>query len=380
MKTWTPRAASFASVVTGFALAASGLAVSTQGAKLKGGDTATGDALGLVVAISGSTVVAGAQGHAGHGAAYVFTKSGSSWHEQAELKGSDTVAGDSFGYSVGVSGSTIVVGAPNHHGGGVTGAAYIFTRSGKKWTQQFEDRASNAGDAVAIDGTTIAIGNAKSAGGRIGSVDIYVKSGTSWIHQATLKSGVLNDSFGTSISLSGNELAVGANARGSAIGHVYVYGRAGTTWHHQATLTGSNTTSADDFAQSIAISGTTIIAGAPLHSNGNGAAYVFVKSMSGWSQQAKLTESSPSAGDMFGWAVGLSGNEAIAGAYQRGGTGAAFTFLRSGTAWSHDKTDQASGSVIGDEVGWSVAQSTSTSVVGAPSASNGAGAAYIFTG
>ena len=380
MKMQKSSAASFASVVAGFVVAASGIAVSTQVARLDGRDTATGDALGFVVSVSGSTAVTGAQTHAGHGAAYVFTKSGSSWHEQTELKGSDTVAGDLFGYSVGVFGSTIVVGAPNHHGGGVTGAAYIFTSSGPKWVQQFEDRAGNAGRAVAINGTTVAIGNAKSAGTGIGSVDIYVKSGNSWTHQAMLKSGVPNDGFGTSVSVSGNQLAVGANAGGSAVGHVYVYGRSGATWHHQATLTGSDTASLDDFAQSVAISGNTVVAGAPLHSNGDGAAYVFMTRAGGWSQQAKLTESSPIAGDMFGWAVGLSGNEAIAGAYQRGGTGAAFTFLRKGTAWSHDKTEQASGSVIGDEVGWSVALSASTSVVGAPSASNGAGAAYIFMG
>lgn len=379
MNKQTPSAVSFASAVAGFALAVSGIVV-PPAAKLAAGDTATGDAFGLAVAVSGSTAVAGAQSHAGHGAVYVFTKSGSSWHKRAELKGSDTAAGDSFGYSVAVSGSTIVVGAPNHHGGGVTGAAYIFTQSGMKWTQRLEVHADSAGDAVAVDGTTVAIGNAKSAGTGIGSVEIFVKSGTSWTHQATLKSAVLNDGFGNAISLSGNELAVAANASGSAIGHVYVYDRAGTTWRHQATLTGSDTAPSDDFAQSVGISGATIIAGAPLRANGDGAAYVFVKGTRGWSQQAKLTESSPTAGDMFGWAVGLSGSEAIAGAYQRGGTGAAFTFLRSGTVWSHDKIEQASGSVIGDEVGWSVAQSASTSVVGAPSASNGAGAAYIFTG
>ena len=380
MKLQTPSAASLASVVAGFALVSSGIAVTTQVARLAGPDTTTGDALGFVVAASGSTVVAGAQGHAGHGAAYIFAKSGSLWHEQAELKGSGTTTGDLFGASIGVSGSTIVVGAPNHHGGGVIGAAYVFTRTGKKWTQRFEDHAIGAGDAVAVDGTTVAIGNAKSSGTGIGSVDIYVESGKSWTHQATLKSGVLNDGFGTSISLSGNELAVGANAGGSAIGHVYVYGRSGTTWLRQAILRGANTASTDDFAQSVAISGSTIIAGAPLRSSGDGAAYVFVKGVAGWSQQAQLTASSPVASDMFGWSVGISGNEAIAGAYQRGGTGGAFTFLRSGTAWSHDKTEQASGSVIGDEVGWSVAQSASTSIVGAPSASNGAGAAYIFVG
>jgi len=376
----TPRAASFASAVAVIALAVSGTVVSTQAAKLGAGDTATGDAFGLAVAVAATTAVAGAQSHAGHGAVYVFTKSASSWHEQAELKGSDTAAGDSFGSSVAVSGSTIVVGAPNHHSGRTTGAAYIFTRTGTKWTQQFEDRASNAGEAAAIDGTTVAIGSAKSAGTGIGSVDIFVRSGTSWTHQVILKSGVVNDGFGNAISLSGNELAVAANAGGSVIGHVYVYGRAGKTWHRQATLTGGDTASTDDFAQSVAISGTTVIAGAPLHANGDGAAYVFVKGAHGWSQQARLTESSPIAGDMFGWAVGISGSEAIAGAYQRGGTGAAFTFLRSGTVWSHDKTEHATGSVIGDEVGWSVAQSASTSVVGAPSASNGAGTAYIFLG
>jgi hypothetical protein len=362
------------------AMAASGVAVLPQQAKLVGGDTATGDALGFSVASSGSTAVAGATSHAGGGAVYVFAKSGTSWHQQSELKGSDTAPGDAFGYTVAVSGTTVVVGAPHHHWGGVTGAAYVFAKSGTKWVQRLEVRTMSAGASVAADGTTIAIGSAKANGTGIGAVNIYVNSGSTWSHQATIKSGVLNDGFGTSLGLSGNELAVGANSGGSATGHVYVYGRSGATWHRQATLTGRDTAAADDFAQSVAISGTTIVAGSPLHANAQGAAYVFVKTTHGWSQQAKLSETSPITGDMFGWAVGISGNEAVAGAYQRGGAGAAFTFLRSGSTWSHHKTELATGSVIGDEVGWSVAQSATTSVVGALSSSNGAGAAYVFNG
>jgi len=361
-------------------MAASGGAVLSQQAKLVGGDTATGDALGFSVAVSGSTAVAGASSHAGGGAVYVFAKSGSTWHEQAKLKGSDTAPGDAFGYTVAISGTTVVVGAPHHHGSGVTGAAYVFTKSGAKWAQRFELRSVRAGVSVAVDGTTIAIGSANANGTGIGAVDVYLQSGSTWSHQATIKSGVSSDGFGTSLGLSGNALAVGANSGGSATGHVYVYGRSGATWHRQAKLTGSDTAPADDFAQSVAISGTTIVAGSPLHANAQGAAYVFVKTASGWSQQARLTEKSPITGDMFGWGVGISGSEAVAGAYQRGGTGAAFTFLRSGTTWSHDKTELATGSAIGDEVGWSVAQSAATSVVGALSSSNGAGAAYVFSG
>jgi hypothetical protein len=72
----------------------------------------TGDEFGTSVAISGTTAVVGAYAHAdGAGRAYVFTKRVGGWEQVAELKGSDTVAGDNFGYSVAVSGSTVVVGA-----------------------------------------------------------------------------------------------------------------------------------------------------------------------------------------------------------------------------------------------------------------------------
>jgi hypothetical protein len=345
-----------------------------------GSNTKAGDAFGCSVAISGVTAVIGAEGHAGGGAAYVFTKSGSTWYQQAELKGPDTVAGDAFGSSVAISGSVIVVGAPKHHGGGVTGAAYIFTKSGTSWTRSLEVHVTNAGISVAADATTVAVGSANSGGTGLGSVAIYVQSGSSWVHQATVKSGVLNDGFGTSIGLSGNLLAVGANAGGEAMGHVYVYDRSGSKWTRQATLKGSGVGPTDDFAQSVALDGPTIVVGAPLHSDSKGAVYVFVQGSSGWSQQGKLTEASPIAGDMFGWSVGISGGEAIVGAYQRGGTGVAFTFLRTGTTWAHDRSDAASGSSIGDEEGWSVAQSVSNSIVGALSTSNDAGAAYIFSG
>ena len=97
-----------------------------QAAELVGSDTVAPDGFGWSVAVSGGTIVAGAWGHSKAGRAYVFTKGTTGWEQVAELKGSDTVAKDAFGYSVAVSGSTIVVGAPDHSAG--AGRAYVFTK------------------------------------------------------------------------------------------------------------------------------------------------------------------------------------------------------------------------------------------------------------
>ena len=87
--------------------------IGKQLAELKGSDTLTGDAVGVSVAISGTTAVVGAPGSAKDaGRAYVFTETAAHWNEVAELKGSDTVAGDFFGYSVAISGTTAIVSAP----------------------------------------------------------------------------------------------------------------------------------------------------------------------------------------------------------------------------------------------------------------------------
>lgn len=98
-----------------------------QQAEVSGYDSSVGDCFGIAVAVSGSTMVVGAPWHAGQtGAAYVFTEVARGWQPVAELVGSYTAPDDQFGYSVGISGSTIVVGAGRHGG---TGAAYVFQKS-----------------------------------------------------------------------------------------------------------------------------------------------------------------------------------------------------------------------------------------------------------
>ena len=143
----------------------------SQQQKLLASDAAAGDLFGVSVAISGETVVVGApfdDGAAGfdQGSAYVFVRSGGVWSQQQKLEASDAAAGDMFGSSVAISGETVVVGAPLDDGAAGTdqGSAYVFVRSGGVWSQQQKLEASDAaavdcfGFSVAISGETVVVG------------------------------------------------------------------------------------------------------------------------------------------------------------------------------------------------------------------------------
>jgi hypothetical protein len=146
--------------------------IGTQLAMLKGSDTVASDYFGGRVAISGMTAIVGARDHAKEaGQAYVFTGTATGWTQVAELKGSDTVAGDSFGNSVAISGTTAVVSATALDSGGasLTDRAYVFTGTAGSWTQVAELKGSATdqfGASVAISGTTAVVGapDAKGAG------------------------------------------------------------------------------------------------------------------------------------------------------------------------------------------------------------------------
>ena len=146
----------------------------TEVAELSGSDSVAGDGFGSSVAFDGTTIVVGAPGHgAGKGRAYVFSEVGGKWTQVAEPIGSDSVAGDHFATSVAVTGTTAVVGAPGHGG---MGSGYVFSDAGGTWTQQAELVGSDtvAGDqfgtSVGWDGTTAVVG----APGHGGVGDMYV--------------------------------------------------------------------------------------------------------------------------------------------------------------------------------------------------------------
>ncbi|EMJ88091.1 FG-GAP repeat protein [Leptospira meyeri serovar Semaranga str. Veldrot Semarang 173] len=314
------------------------------------------------------------------------------WESQAYLKAPNAEASDQFGTAVAISGDTIVVGAigessnqttiANGEGAssdnslGLSGAVYVYQRTGSTWSQQAYIKAPNAeasdqfGVAVAIDGDTIVIGanledsnqttitNGSSASGdnsasNAGAVYVYKRSGSTWAQEAYLKpsNAEASDQFGFPVAISGDTIVVGTYLEDSnqttitngptasgdnsatSAGAIYVFQRSGSTWSQQAYIKPSNAETQDSFGKGLAISGDTIVAGANLEdsnqttiTNGGtassnngatsaGAAYVYQRTGSTWVEQAYLKAPNAEAGDQFGEDVAISKDTIVVAAF-----------------------------------------------------------------
>ncbi|HEX3482876.1 MAG TPA: hypothetical protein VHT91_48035 [Kofleriaceae bacterium] len=378
---------------------------SAQQAKLLGSDSIDFDTFGFSVALSGDTAVVGANRNdergTDAGAAYVFVRSAASWTQQAKLTAADGATNENFGVSVAVSGDTALVGAifDSDPGGSDLGAAYVFVRSGATWTQQAKleppDGISDDqfGTWLALSGDTAVIGAVHHfvAGVRTGAAYVFVRSGATWSLQAelTVADGAADDQLGTSVALAGDTAVIGAvNAGPAHAGAAYVFVRSGTTWTEQAQLTTADGAALDHFGASIAVSGDTAVVGA----SGNdavgqdaGAAYVFVRSGTTWAQQARLTATDAAGSDAFGAAIALGGDTALVGSRfnnERGASaGAAYVFARSGASWAQQAKLTAADAAAVDFFGASVALSGDSALIGAPGRDDqgsSSGAAYLF--
>ena len=351
--------------------------------KLLASDGSGGNEFGHSVSVSGDTALIGALGYLGKGAAYVFTYSGSSWTQQAKLTALDGQAGDLFGCSVSVSGGTALIGAPGRDS--YKGAAYVFTRSGSNWTQQAKLTASDGavndyfGGSVSMAGDTALIGSPWNSDN--GSAYVFTRSGSNWTLQAkvTGPDSAFNVDFGWSVFVSGDTALIGGPGCYSGTGGAWMFTRSGSSWKLQANLFASDGAAGDEFGKSVFVSGDTALIGAYRRGYYTGAAYVFTYSGSSWTQQAKLTASDGQAGDDFGYSVSVSGDTALIGAYRRGYyTGAAYVFIRSGSNWTQQAKLTASDGAVNDWFGYSVFVSGDTALIGAYGCDSYTGAAYMF--
>lgn len=325
------------------------------------------------------------------GAAYVFTRTPSgSWEQQAYIKASNAGAGDQFGFAIALSddGNTLAVSAnlEDSSATGIdgdgqnddmdnSGAVYIFSRDGGRWSEQAYLKASNTGEpgdgdgfgyalSISADGNTLAVGatgedsgstgvggdEADNSASGSGAAYVFVREGDRWSQQAYLKASNTEetDLFGLSISLSddGNTLAISAldedgsstgldghddnDARGS--GAIYVFQRDGVAWAQQAYVKASNASRNDAFSM-VALSGdgNTLAAAAfdedsadsgvdadqaDNSTEDSGAVYIFVRDGESWRQQAYIKSSNTSQYDQFGTRLSLTpdGNRLAVGA------------------------------------------------------------------
>ncbi len=392
-----------------------------QQAKLLASDAQTQDQFGGSIAVSGdgNTLIVGApyedSPDSGVGAAYIFTRSATGWSEQQKIQASVKHASDFFGHCVSISedGNTVIVGAHlNDDGGTDSGSAYIFTWSGTTWSEQQKIQASDKlggdyfGYAVAIssDGNTAIVGAYRANGGT-GAAYIFTHSGTDWSEQAKIQSAnpQANAYFGGVISISndGNTVIVSENARdilrydGRTLvdsGAAYIFTRSGTDWSQAELLRAGlyDPSAYDYFGSSVSISGdgNTAIVGAYRDNSRTGAAYIFTRSGTSWSEQAKIVGANMASQPYFGYTVSISddGNTVVVAAYAdfndtgyvRSGT--AYIFTRSGTSWSQEEklypmfvTNDQYFSIV------SISGDGNTIAVGAYGENSYTGTVYIFT-
>ncbi|MEE8061177.1 MAG: FG-GAP repeat protein [Gemmatimonadales bacterium] len=308
--------------------------------KLAPGDLLAHDTFGRAISISGDTVVVGAFPFEHDfdtsrvGAVYVFVGSGTSWTLQATLTPVDVVGADAFGANVSISGDTLVIGALQFFSG--PGAAYVFVRTGETWTEQAKLTSSD---------------------------------------------GVIGDLFGSSVSVDGDTVVVGAERNNDVSiggvatkhGSAYVFVRTDEAWTQQAKLSGSGPSQSNARrGTTVSVSGDTVLVGAMNDAEQDfqaGAVFVFEKPLGGWvdmNETAKLTASDAVAGDQFGFSASLDGNTAVIGAHQAASrSGKAYVFERTGAIWTEQAILTAPDAAPDDLFGHFVSVSGDVAVIGA---------------
>jgi hypothetical protein len=376
----------------------------TQEVKIIPEDPAPHNEFGTSVSIFGSTALVGAPyadpGGADSGTAYVFTRAGTVWTQQAKLIARDANAGDHFGWSVCLSGDQALIGAPgNDDGGADSGSTYVFVRTEGSWNRQVK---LNAGDAAAGDrfGSSVCLHDGRAVigaprkGQETGVAYVFAGQGSNWSQEARLSSASSQqgDHFGNSVAIHGDTALVGADLSGgfTNAGSAYVFERSGSSWIEQAELSASDTVANHYFGSSVSLQGDRALVGAHggLSVGAGGAAYVFLRSGTVWTEEVKLVGDDTATADQFGYSVSLFEDMALIGARQNDmagvghHSGAAYVFSHETGRWIEEIQFRASDSGNLDYFGSAVSLYEDRALIGTPGdfEANDSGSAYVFSG
>ncbi len=427
---------------------------------LKASNPGENDRFGSTVALFGNTLAVGSPGEDSNatgingndannaapnsGAVYIFTRTTDHWEQSAYIKASNTAAENGFGRSIALSEDTLAVAAPLEDSvASDSGAVYVFTRTtGGTWNQQAILKASNPdsndhfGTSIALSGDRLAVGaRFEDSNGRGintetennngaedgGAVYVFLRTGNVWQQEAYLKASNTDpfDAFGSSLSLAGDFLAVGArfedgasisvngdgdsnSSRDSGAVYVFHWSEVESTgvfkWKQEAYIKAPDNHSTDGFGWSVSLSETTLAVGTPGEDSSSrgvnglmvddrapnsGAVYIFIRNTEKtWQSQAYLKAPNTDEKDAFGQSVSLSRNLlAVSAPSERSeasgingvlnnnespGSGAVYLYERIEESWYPQSYIKASNTEAFDAFGIGLALSENTLVVGAP--------------
>ncbi|MBN1465677.1 T9SS type A sorting domain-containing protein [candidate division KSB1 bacterium] len=301
--------------------------------KLTASDGGKSDELGRAVAINGNHLLVGAIEYAnGTGYSCTYKFDGTDWLPEAKLTLGDEHYNDTFGSSVSIYGNYIVVGS-NGYDSVVTerGAACVYKYNGDNWKREAILVASDGGGlnffgtSVSIYGDYIAVGaNMRdyTYPWGIGKVYIFKRNGADWIEEAILAAGdaTWGHNFGRSVCIYKNHVLVGASMddeNGDDSGAAYIFKRDGESWTEEAKLIASDGGAGDAFGFSVAMYENYAAIGAwgdDDNGEDSGSAYIFQYDDTSWNEMAKLTPGDPVAADRFGESISINGDRVVVGA------------------------------------------------------------------
>ena len=303
------------------------------------------------VAVWGDHLIVGAPGYGldsrGSGAAYFFHRNGASWTETVRFEPSDVSAEDGFGTAIAANGDWVSVGAPRHaHDGLRSGAAYILAKSGSAWHQVAELVPSDPADdiqyggSVSVSGDRIVVGAERQAGltEASGAVYVFERDGSVWSEVAKLvgSDGQAGDGFGGSVAVRGDQIVVGASGQdlfGEDSGAAFVFEKQDSDWVEVAKLVLPDGSKEDWFGASVALTEDRVLVSAP--GDVAGSVRVFEKSSATWQEVGELRATDGKRGIRLGRSLAVWGDTVIAGAPSAGveengrwfyGTGAVYSF------------------------------------------------------
>ncbi len=362
--------------------------------KLLASDAESGDSFGFSSAIDGDWAAVGAPYESdiavNSGAVYVFQRVGGSWVETQKLKASDASFGSVFGSSVAIAGSVLVVGATYDSPQGIAaaGAAYVFERVGPTWTETAKlvagdpDPQDFLGSAVATTGNRILVSayGDDAHGSDAGAAYVFDRIGSTWVQTGKLMGNdtLPFDGLGRSVSLFGDQALVGTANKdgpgGSRQGAAYVFEKGPTGWTQVQKLLANDGAANNFFGQSVALLDTQAFVGANGRSNPGaqygGAVYAFEKTISGWVQSQEFWATDTGQVNQLGIAMAISGDHLVVSAPSDddGGSssGSAYDFRLSGSTWIEAGKLLTLDAATSDVLGLGIGISGNTALVGAP--------------
>ncbi len=363
--------------------------------------------LGKSVSIDGDYVCIGAWSEASNGresgAVYIFKRSGTTWIQEARLTASDGAEFDYFGYSVSISGNHVLIGAYGDDGyGDRSGSTYIFKRNGNSWSQQQKIVSPDAnlndfigeefGVSVSLDDDYALIGapGQYTSGIKAGAAYVFKLSETTWSLQTKLTALNPNssDGFGISVDLFDDYALIGASGdtdKGLGAGAAYVFKRRVSWWTQTAKLIAPDGSANDGFGSSVSLDGDYALIAADLNDdmgNNSGSAYVFKRNGSVWNHQQKLVALDGAPDDWFGYSVSINSDFALIGAVNdEDTTGSAYIFYCNDDVWTQQEKLIATDGVSGDYFGTSVCLDGYYAFIGTPGdddMGSYSGSTYIF--